>query len=117
MILLDFLGIDLSGISNWVSGTGITVIVGIVVAFLRRKGYMRSVQFWVKFGVSITKEIGEAFLSTSDVYKAMDNAIKEDGRLKENCVKDIIAQGKEAFVEWNDVIVIIKPKKKSVVVI
>lgn len=107
MLLLDFLGMDISG---WLAGTGSIGVVGIIVTVLRKKGYIKSVKFWSKKLSNITHEIGEAFLETSDVFAKMDEAIKDNGHLKENCVNDVIAEGKEAIAEWKDVIISIKPK-------
>ena len=103
---LLFLGLDVSG---WLTGAGAVVIVGIIVTILRKKGI--NIKKYLGLASVITKELGEAFLETSDVFAAADNAIKEDGRLKENSVKDILKEGKEAIIEWKDVILIIKPKR------
>jgi len=109
MVLLDFLGFDISG---WIAGTGAVAMAGMLVTFLRKKGYIKGVKLFSRKLSHITKEIGEAFLDTSDVLDKVDIAIKEDGTLKENCVKDIITAGKEALIEWEDVVLVIKPKKK-----
>lgn len=63
-------------------------------------------------GTIITKELGEAFLATSDALSKADKAIEEDGSIDENSIKDVISSGKTAVTEWKDVIVTIKPKKK-----
>ena len=108
MELLAFLGMDVSG---WLTGAGLTVVVGIIVTVLRKKGYIGSIKFWAKRIGVITQQIGEALLETSDVFEKIDEAIKDDGTLKENSIKEILAEGKEAIVEWKDAIVSIKPKK------
>lgn len=110
MILLDFLGMDIFG---WLSGTGSIGVVGIIVIILRKRGYIMSVKFWSKRLEVITHNMGKALLETSDVFGAMDEAIKDNGRLKENSVKDIIKEGKEAILEWKDVFIVIKPKSKT----
>jgi hypothetical protein len=110
MILLDFLGMDISG---WLSGTGSIGVVGIIVIILRKRGYIMSVKFWSKKLEIITHKIGKAFLETSDVFGEMDGAIKDNGRLKENSVKELIAEGREAVLAWKDVIITIKPKPKK----
>ena len=63
-------------------------------------------------GAEITKELGEAFLATSDVLKKANEAIKADGSLKENSVQELINAGKTAKLEWEDVVLTIKPKRK-----
>lgn len=110
MILLDFLGMDVIG---WLSGTGSIGVVGIIVIILRKRGYIMSVKFWSKRLAIITQEIGEAFLETSDVFEKIDEAIKKNGHLKENSVKELIAEGKQAVLAWKDVVIIIKPKPKK----
>lgn len=101
-----FLGIN---ISEWAMGGVFIAIAGFLVTFFRKKG-INLKRIFQKASV-ITKEIGEAFLETSDVFAKADKAIKDDGKLIENSVKDVIAEGKEALIEWKDVIMVIKPKK------
>ena len=103
---LLFLGLDVSG---WLIEAGAVVIAGIIVTILRKRGI--NIKKYLGLASVITKELGEAFLETSDVFAAADNAIKEDGHLKENSVKDILKEGKEVIIEWKDVILIIKPKR------
>lgn len=95
--------------SDWVKGGSIVMVVGVIVTILRKKGV--PLKFWLGRASVITKEIGEAFLSTSDVLSKADSAIKDDGKLIENSVKDVIEAGKQAKLEWHDVILEIKPKK------
>lgn len=109
-LLLDFLGFDIGG---WLASSGAIVLSGMVVTILRKKGYIKGVKLFSRKIAQVTQEIGEAFLETSDVFEKIDEAIKENGRLKENCVRDVISEGKEAMVEWKDVIVIIKPNPKA----
>jgi len=109
MVLLDFLGMDISG---WLAGTGLIGVIGIIVTVLRKRGYIMSIKFWSKRLSTITHKVGEAFIETSDVFAKINEMIKDNGHLKENCVNDLIAEGKEAIAEWKDVIITIKPKKK-----
>ena len=110
MEILEIFGLDVTG---WLSGLGVVGMAGIIVTYLRKRGYIQSVKFWAKKLEVITQKIGEALLETSDVFGAMDDAIKENGQLKENSVKDIIKEGKEAVMEWKDAMVTIKSKPKS----
>ena len=96
--------------SEWATGGAIVVVAGIVVAYFRRKGF--NLKRFFSRAAQITEEIGEAFLATSNALAKADKAIKDDNTLIENNVKDVIAAGKEAVIEWKDVIMIIKPKKK-----
>jgi hypothetical protein len=101
-------GLDISG---WIASTGAIVIVGAIVTLLRKKGLILNIKYFFGFMSKITKEVGEAFLESSDVFAEADKAIREDGHLIENSVKDVIREGKEAIIEWKDVIMIVKPKK------
>ncbi len=58
----------------------------------------------------ISREIGETFLSGSNFLNTLDQSIRDDGSLKENSVKELLAAGKEVITEANDVIISIKPK-------
>lgn len=108
MILLDFLGMDITG---WLAGTGSIGVVGIIVTILRKRGYIMSVKFWSKRLEVITHNLGKALLETSDVFGEMNKAVKENGRLRANSVEQLIAEGEEAILAWKDVIITIKPKK------
>jgi hypothetical protein len=101
-----FFGLDVSG---WAQGGALVVIAGAIIAFARKRKINLKAIF--SRAAVITKEIGEAFLATSNAFDKADNAIKEDNKLIENSVKDVIEAGKEAVLEWTDVIVTIKPKK------
>jgi hypothetical protein len=107
--MLLLLGLDISG---WMTGAGAIFVAGIIVMFLRKKGLILKVKQICNMMERVTEEIGEAFLATSDVFEKMDDAIDKDGKLVESSVKDVIKEGKEAVIEWKDVIVIIKPKKQ-----
>ena len=75
--------------------------------------FIKNFKKYMKKGGTFTKQLGEAFLATSDVFEKIDQSIKEDGSFKENSIAEIIAEGKEAFIEWEDVVLHIKPKKKK----
>ncbi len=102
-------------LSNWIteivtSGIVVTAVC-IVVTIFRKKGI--NIKLILSKASDITEEIGEAFLATSNAFDKADAAIKDNGRLKENSVKDVIAAGKHAIIEWKDVIIEIKPKKNK----
>jgi len=58
----------------------------------------------------ISREVGETFLSGSLFLNTLDQSIRDDGSLKENSVKELLAAGKEVITEAKDVIISIKPK-------
>lgn len=97
--------------SEWAAGGATVVVVGIIVTIFRKKGI--NIKLILSRASDITEEIGEAFLATSNALDKADQAIKGNGRLIENSVKDVVAAGKKAIIEWEDVIMEIKPKKKK----
>ena len=97
--------------SEWAAGGAMVVVVGVIVTIFRKKGI--NIKLILGRASDITEEIGEAFLATSNALDKADQAIKGNGRLIENSVKDVIAAGKIAVIEWEDVIMEIKPKKKK----
>lgn len=105
---IAFLGLN---VSEWAAGGTAVVVAGVIVAYLRKKGMIWVTKRFAQKATVVLKQIGEACFETADVFGEMDKAIKEDGHLIENSVKDIIREGKEAIVEWKDVIISIKPKK------
>lgn len=107
-LLFKLLGFD---VSAWLAGSGIVVLAGMLVTFLRKKGWIMFVNKAAVIGAKVSRSLAEALDDTADTFEAVDAAIDADGKLVEKNVKEIITQGKEAIVEWKDVIMIIKPKK------
>jgi hypothetical protein len=98
-------------IADWFKGGVVVGIFGIVVTMLRKRDI--NIKRILGFSAKVTKEIGEAFLGTSVAFNEANLAIRKDNKLKERSVKDVIEAGKEAWLEWKDVIMIIKPKPKK----
>ena len=96
-------------ISDWAAGGATAVVAGVIVTMIRKRDI--NLKRILGFSAKVTKEIGEAFLGTSVAFNEANKAIKADGKLKESSVKDVIAAGKEAIIEWKDVVMVIKPKK------
>lgn len=97
-------------IGDWLKDTGLTVGITLVSMLLAKNGRGLWIKKFAHKGAEITKEIGEAFLGTSDALTTMDNAIRDDGTIVQNSVAEVIASGKPVLAEWNDVIISIKPK-------
>ncbi|MGM0377847.1 MAG: hypothetical protein ACQEQ0_13835 [Bacteroidota bacterium] len=102
-------GLDIGG---WLEGTGIALVLGVIVTVLRKKGYIHKIKKFFGFMEKITKKTGYALLESSDAFGAMSSMISKDGKLKENSIDDVLREGKEAIMEWRDVIVVMKPKKE-----
>nr|WP_319265334.1 hypothetical protein [uncultured Draconibacterium sp.] len=106
-LLFKVLGFD---VSAWFTGGGIIVVAGMVVTFLRKKGWIMFVNQAAVVGAKISRKLADALDETADTFEAVDRAIDENGKLIERNVKEVIAQGKEAWIEWEDVIMVLKPK-------
>jgi len=106
--LIVIFGFD---VSAWIGGAGLAAVIGLALKFFFKKGWTAKIKKTLGFAVVITKELGEAFLATSNALGRADLMIEADGKLKENSIKELIAAGKMAKLEWDDVIVTISPKK------
>lgn len=109
-LLFKLFGFD---VSAWMASSGVVVLAGMFVTFLRKKGWIMFVNQAAVIGAKVSRSLAEALDDTADTFEAVDRAIDEDGKLVEKNVKEVITQGKEAIVEWKDVIMVIKPKKKT----
>lgn len=98
---------------SWVRKTGYALAIAFAFGIFAKKGWSQIIKRISNRGSIITRELGEFFLSGSSFLNTLDQSIKEDGKLKENSAKELIEAGKEVFAEAQDVVVIIKPKKKS----
>lgn len=61
-------------------------------------------------GSIVMKEIGELCLDSSDFLSVIDNSIKEDGKLVENNVTELVQSGKKLIVQGKDVKISISQK-------
>ncbi len=109
-LLFKLFGFD---VSAWLASSGIIVLAGMLVTFLRKRGWIMFVNQAAVIGAKISRSLAEALDDTADTFEAVDRAIDEDGKLVEKNVKEVLAEGKEAYLEWKDAIMIIKPKKKT----
>ena len=99
-----------TNIGQWLLDQGYLIIVGIVGTFAAKKGWTILIDKFSKKATVITKELGEAFMSASDVFQKLDDMIRDDGTLVENSTKDVWKAGKILVAETKDVVISIKPK-------
>jgi len=99
-------------IGAWIKGFGLVAIISAVWFFVKKKGLATLIDKYSKKGTIFFRETGEMFFSLSEFSQHVDNAIKDDGSLVENNVKEAIQAGKKVVAETEDVVMIIKPKKK-----
>jgi hypothetical protein len=100
-------------LGEWVNETFIAIALTFAFGILARQGWSLVIKRIAKRGAVITKELSEAFASSSDFLKILDQSIKEDGKISQNSAKELMQAGKEVVAEANDVVLIIKPKKKK----
>lgn len=98
-------------LKTWIGGIGIIGVVSGVWFFVKKNGWALLLDKYAKKGTIFFKEAGELFFSLSELSQKVDDAIKDNGNLIENNVKEAIEAGKTVKAELDDVIVIIKPKK------
>jgi len=95
---------------SWLLDQGTGFLAGIVFTFAAKKGWTIIIKRVASRGALITKELGELMNDSSVLLSAVDKSIKEDGSIDQNSVKEVLAAGKEVYVELKDVVVSIKPK-------
>ena len=103
------LAIDFSWFNEWVAGGVAVIIAGVIALVFRKKGV--NLKRILAAGRSFFKELGEAFLASSDVLDKADGAINEKGKIVKKNVKDVVEAGKDAKKEWMDVFWIFRKKK------
>ncbi len=99
-----------SKIGGWIQGGAISLLVAFIGGIAAKHGWTIIAKKIAQKGAVITKEIGEFFGDTSTLLQTVDNAIKDDGTIEQNSIKEVLAAGKEVIAEGKDVIISIKPK-------
>ena len=94
----------------WVMDQGAGMIAGMAMAFAAKKGWTLFIKKVASKGALITKELGELMSDSSVLLSLVDKSIKDDGSIDQNSVKEVLAAGKEVYVELKDVAISIKPK-------
>ena len=101
-------------IGSWIQDNVLGVLITFVVGILAQHGWTLVIKRLANKGAIVTKEIGEFFTDSSNFMNVLDNAIKDDGKIDQNSVKEVLAAGKEVLAEGKDVIISIKPKNDSI---
>ena len=99
-----------SKIGAWIQGNAIGLGVVFVFGFLAKHGWSLIIKKFASKGAVVTKEIGELFTDSSNFLNTLDKAIKDDGTIEQNSVKELLESGKHVIAEGRDVIISIKPK-------
>ena len=99
-----------SKIGGWIQGGAISLLVAFLGGIAAKHGWTIIAKKIAQKGAVITKEIGEFFGDTSTLLQTVDNAIKDDGTIEQNSIKEVLAVGKEVVIELKDMKAIFKPK-------
>lgn len=99
-----------SKIGDWLISQGQGFLGGLVFAYAAKQGWTLIIKKVASKGALITKELGELMSDSSVLLSAVDKSIKDDGSIDQNSVKEVLAAGKEVYVELKDVAISIKPK-------
>lgn len=98
-----------SKIGEWFSNGWLYTAIGVLLALIPY-AITLGVKKFAHNATPIFKEVGEFFTDLSSLSSAIDNAIKDDGKIEQNSIKEVLDAGKEVIAEGKDVIISIKPK-------
>jgi len=88
-------------------------IIGLIGGFFAKKGWITTIKKWLGYGVTVTQSLSHLLDKTSNGLSVLNNAIQDNGKLKENSLREIMEAKKEFTVELNDALITIKPKAKA----
>ena len=87
----------------------IALAASFLLGLVGSKAYTFIGNFALK-GSKVSVQLSEAFAASAKTFDVIDEAIKNDGKIDANELKELIAKGKDTIVEFKDVIVEIKKK-------
>lgn len=96
--------------SSTKDGTIWLIIVPFVCGILSKNGITKFIKMVAGKGTIITKELSDVALASSQFFKLLDSAIKEDGTVVQNNLKEAVEAGKTVVAETKDAWVTINPK-------
>jgi len=99
---------------NNAKDSGIWVLVMYVAGILSKNGVTKTIKLIAGKTTIVTKELSDVSLSVSNFAGLVDNAIKNDGSVDQNSLKEAAAAGKTVMVEAKEAWVQIIPKKPIV---
>lgn len=87
--------------------------IGLIGGIFAKKGWIATFKKWLGYGVTITHSLAHVLDKTSNGLAILNNAIEDNGKLKENSLPEILAAKKAFTVELNDALITIKPKHNA----
>jgi len=88
-------------------------VIGLIGGIFAKKGWIATIKKWLGYGVKVTQSLAHLLDKTSNGLSVLNTAIQDNGKLKENSLKEVMAAKKEFTVELNDALITIKPKAKA----
>jgi len=84
--------------------------IGLIGGIFAKKGWIATFKKWLGYGITVTHSLSHFLDKTTNGLSILNNAIQDNGKLKENSLKEILEAKKEFVLELNDALVTIKPK-------
>lgn len=100
---------------NNAKDSGIWVIVMYVFGILSKNGITKVIKAIAGKTTIVTKELSDVSLAVSNFASLVDKAIKNDGAVDQNSLKEAAEAGKTVMVETKEAWLVIKPKPATVV--
>lgn len=92
------------------NGEALYGVIGLIGGIFAKKGWIATFKKWLGYGVTVTHSVAHLLDKTSNGLAILNNAIQDNGKLKENSLPEILAAKKAFTVELNDALITIKPK-------
>lgn len=97
-------------VKDWIALNAIEYGVVFIGGILAKGGWTLLIKKIAKKGALVMKELGEFCGDSATFLIVLDQAIKEDGSIKQNSVQEVLSAGREVIGELKDVTISIKPK-------
>lgn len=95
---------------NNAKDSGIWVVIMYVAGILSKNGITKVIKAIAGKGTIITKELSDVALASSQFFKLLDSAIKDDGTVVQDSLKQAVDAGKTVIAETKESWITIKPK-------
>lgn len=95
---------------NSVQEDGIAILIGLIGGVFAKKGWIATFKKWLGYGITVTQSLSHLLASTSNGLAVVNTAIEDNGKLKQNSLKEIMAAKKEFTIDLNDALLTVKPK-------
>lgn len=97
-------------IGDWIKSNALEMGIVMAGTLGAKYGITQFLKKLARKGVGLFHSIETTASSLEELCQSVDNAIKEDGTIEQNSLKDVIASGKAVKTSVGDMIVEFKPK-------